>query len=426
MFGKSPLTRALASWVKQGGDLDDLVSPYRDRPVKSKAEAGAIGAALDALRAKRDRDGNDGIDSALHTLTAFFQQVETPEAFDALQQDGLPRLRAWVRDHLEGQDVRKGEILFILKILAMYRQRQDVDLIAQAARKPVDADGFMWSVIFNQFDNEHPYSVDMVEALRDPLPTHFILVAYLDLANRLAIEGRLDRHPFDSELGRQQLESWLRDENEATYSYAHSATAALPFIAPSSREGLLRAAASHPDPSVRMEAAWAQAKSGDPAGLERLAEFCRDPRHSHNAQKYLEELGHAERIPEEARSPESRAVAEMACWLAHPNEFGRPPDTLELLDTRELYWPPTDDRRRLSLVKYTYADRGGGEPDSGVGMVGSVTFALFGETTADLSPEDIYGLHCCWELEIKGDSRSPHKRTATAGRQILRRHNAGF
>jgi hypothetical protein len=31
-------------------------------------------------------------------------------------------------------------------------------------------------------------------------------------------------------------------------------------------------------------------------------------------------------------------------------------------------------------------------------MVGAATFALFGEATADLPPEDIYGLHCCWEL----------------------------
>jgi len=29
-------------------------------------------------------------------------------------------------------------------------------------------------------------------------------------------------------------------------------------------------------------------------------------------------------------------------------------------------------------------------------MVGSVTFALFGETTADLKPEEVYALHCCW------------------------------
>lgn len=163
---------------------------------------------------------------------------------------------------------------------------------------------------------------------------------------------------------------------------------------------------------------WSRASFG--------SDLCLDSRYSHTAQQYLKELGHPERIPGEAQRPESQAIAEMANWLAHPQEFGRAPDSIELFDTRELFWPPTNDRRRLSLVKYSFHGGAGREADSGIGMVGSVTFALFGEVTADLSPEDIYGLHCCWELEIKGDSRAPKKRTAQAGREILGRHNEGF
>ena len=59
-------------------------------------------------------------------------------------------------------------------------------------------------------------------------------------------------------------------------------------------------------------------------------------------------------------------------------------------------------------------------------MVGSDTFALFGEDTAGLSPEDIYGLHCCWELEMNEDPRAPEERTPEAGRRILAEHNSGF
>lgn len=426
MFRKSPLARALDKWTKHGGDLDDVLSSLSDQAVKSEAEAHAICAALDALRAEPERAGEDTIGSPLHTLTAFFQEVASKEAFDILKQDGLLRLRTWVRDLLDGQGGREDDVMFILKILAMYRQREDVDLIARAARKPVKPDDYMWTVVFGQFSAEHPHSADMIDALRDPLPTEFILVTYLDMANGLAIAGRLDRHPFNSEAGRKHLDAWLRDTNAEHFSYAHSATAALPFIDQLSRERLLQVANGHPDPSARMEAAWAQAKSGDLAGLARLSDLCVDQRYSYTAQRYLEELGHSERIPDEVRRPEFQAVATMSNWLAYPNEFGRPPDSIELLDTRELFWPPTNDRRRLSLVKYSYNDDEGGEPDRGVGMVGSVTFALFGEATADLSPEDIYGLHCCWELEVNGDSRAPKKRTAEAGRRILGRHNEGF
>ena len=60
-------------------------------------------------------------------------------------------------------------------------------------------------------------------------------------------------------------------------------------------------------------------------------------------------------------------------------------------------------------------------------MFGWATFALFGETTADLPPEDIYALHCCWELEVENDSRAPQERSAAAGRELLKRAgNAGF
>ena len=64
-------------------------------------------------------------------------------------------------------------------------------------------------------------------------------------------------------------------------------------------------------------------------------------------------------------------------------------------------------------------------------MVGSVTFALYGESTSGLSAEQIYGLHCAWELEMERDARAPcspeaKKRTAEVGIQILREYNPGF
>jgi hypothetical protein len=423
---KSPLTNVIEKWTKHGGDLDDILSSISYSPVKSKTEAEAICAAIDALSADPARVVKVLIGSPLHTLAAFFQHVENEESFDVFKQEGLPRLRSWVRNHLDGQDDRMEVIMFLLKILAMYRQYDDVDLIAEAARRQINADSYMWSIILKQFDAEHPFSGEMIDRLRDPLPTGFISVAYLDMANSLAIAGKTERHPFDSEAGRKQLEVWLSDTNEENFSYAHSATAALPFIDQSLREGLLQIAVSHPDASVRMESAWAQAKFGDPSGLNRLSELCIDPRYSYIAQQYLEELGHSDKIPERARQTDFQAVAEMANWLAHPNEFGCPPDEIELYDTRDLFWPPTNDKRQLWLIKYTYNDEEEGEPDRGIGMVGSVTFTLFGEATADLSPEDIYGLHCCWELEMNEDSRAPKKRSAKAGRRILSRKNADF
>ncbi|HEY8430731.1 MAG TPA: hypothetical protein VIL20_20270 [Sandaracinaceae bacterium] len=109
-------------------------------------------------------------------------------------------------------------------------------------------------------------------------------------------------------------------------------------------------------------------------------------------------------------------MAACAEWLAHPNEMGRPPDSIELYDHRVAAWPPTNDVRPLWLFRYAYD---GESPAAGLVMFGSVTFALFGETSADLSPEDAYALHCCWELAMNGDPRAPEQRSVRAGRKLL-------
>jgi hypothetical protein len=111
-------------------------------------------------------------------------------------------------------------------------------------------------------------------------------------------------------------------------------------------------------------------------------------------------------------------MAEMFGWPSHPNEFGRTPDDIDLYDTRELYWLPTNDTRRLRLLRYRYIKGEEEGEDVVIGQVGSATFALFGETTTAMCPEDVYGLHCCRELEMNEDPRAPRERSASAGRKL--------
>ena len=157
---------------------------------------------------------------------------------------------------------------------------------------------------------------------------------------------------------------------------------ALPFL--TEPDDLLALACDHRDAGVRPEGAWAAAKLDREAGWKRLRGFAADPRFSATAVAYLEELGRPDLVPDLARDPDFVARSEMARWLAHPQEFGRPPDGLRLYDSRVLHWPPTDDRRPVWLFEYRYdpdPDEEDGQPDIGLGMVGGVTFALFGETT---------------------------------------------
>ena len=422
MARESALSKGLRKWAKQGGDLEKALPSRGDSPISTEAEVEALCAALDAYRADPTRDATRVVGSPMHTLTAFFQEVATEEAQHALRRHGLARLRVWVEDALGGKPHSEDEILFILKILGMYGEAQDAELIAKAARHPLSPDAFMWSIVLGQFNDNHPQLATLISALKEPLPPGFIRVSFLDMANQATIAGRIPNHPFDTKFGHEALEAWLKDTRAEHFSYARSATAALPFIAQEIRQGLLAIALTHPDVSIQMEAAWAQAKSGDEAGLAALVRYAGDPFFGQTAQSYLEELGHADKIPHEAQQPDFQALSAMAAWLAHPMEYGRPPKALEIFDSRVLYWPPTDDERGLWLIKYTYEDKETGEPDSGVGMVGSVTFALFGEATCDLTPEELYGLHCCWELKNNGDPRAPKKRSPKAGIRILVKH----
>jgi hypothetical protein len=423
---ESALSKGLRKWAKQGGDLRKALPARGDSPISTEAEVEALCAALDAYRANPTRDATRMVGSPLFTLTTFFQEVATEEAQHALRRHGLARLRVWVEDALGGKPHSEDDILFILKILGMYGEAQDVDLIAKAARYPIGPEAYIWSVILAQFEDKHPQVAALIAALKEPLPQGFIRVAFLDMANAEIIAGRIPSHPLDTILGHEALEAWFKDTAEEHFSYAHSATAALPFIDKEVRQRLLAIARTHPSRSIQLEAAWAQVKSGDESGLVALVRHAGDPIFGQTAQSYLEELGHADKIPQEAQQPDFQALSAMAAWLAHPMEYGRPPKALEIFDSRVLYWPPTDDERRLWLIKYTYENKETAEPDRGIGMVGSVTFALFGEATCDLIPEELYGLHCCWELKNNGDPRAPKKRSPKAGIRILVKHGNEF
>ena len=362
-----------------------------------------------------DRDG----DTFLYHLAVLFQNDATDDATRVLHERGMPELTRLFDAAAELPDCPTDPLVMACKMFALYSHAPGAERIAATARRFPDE--YLWEVVFGLFGEEnHPHSLDLVEQLRDPLPDAFAAVAFLDLANTLARQNRLKRHPFDTPAGRKRLEAWLTDSDPDHFSYAHSAAAALPFIEAKPRTALAALAMDHPETRVQMEAAWASAYRGGTAGLTFLARMCEDPRHSLNARRYLEELGKADRVPATAREPNFEAMAQMCNWLAHPQEFGEPPTDIELYDTRELNWPPTNDHRRVWLFKYTYAGRNeDGTDEVGLGMFGSITFALFGETTADMSAEDVYGVHCCWELEVNDDPRAPKKRTAKAGRKLL-------
>ena len=409
MSGETPLQASLQRGLQQGADLSQELARLGDYPIETVVDAQAV---CDALR---DPAGA----ASLHPLASLFQDAATEDAFTVFAEQGLPVLREIFDRRVEAPGDDAEDLLFLLKIFALYKDEEGLRRMQTAVKRNLDPESFVWAVIFESLEEEHPHQKLVLNALRDPLPQGFAAVTYLDFANRLALDGELDQHPFDNAAGLAMLEHWLRSEDPEEYSYAQSATAALPFITNPQRNQLMSLAMEHPDDTVQLEAAWASAKLGSEAGVKSLARYCLIPTHSVQACAYLDELDKGDLIPEEAREPDFQAMSEMCAWLADPQEYGDAPDVIELYDSREAYWPPTDDVRPLWLFKYTYEGDEGEENEVGVGMVGSITFALFGESHADLSPDEVYALHCCWELEVNDDPRAPQQRSIAEGRQIL-------
>jgi hypothetical protein len=428
VVGRSPLELAIERGTAPGGDLVAALASLGDYAVTTTADARALagaGAQLAPDLAARGTAGDGTSPSRLRALVGLFQATRSREAFDVLRVEGMPYLLAIFDARLPVADGAEAEeLLFLLKVAAMYRVEAVVEAAAAAAGTPVMADRRLWRVVFETFDANHPYRLALLNRLREPLPPGLAGVAYLEFANNLAREGRVTDHPFRSAVGVERLRGFLTDPDPARAGLALAATAALPFIDAPDRDLLLSTAKEHPAFDVRIEAARVAGRFGDEAAVRFLVTASLDPRYSRRAVDSLTELGKGGVVPSEALEPGFRATAELARWLSHPMEFGRPPDEVALTDSRDLFWPPTNDHRRLHVVRYRYEpSEPGGRPEEGYGMVGSVTFALFGESTLDLPPEDVYGLHCCWELQLHHDPRAPVSRSAAAGRAVLRAAN---
>lgn len=150
---------------------------------------------------------------------------------------------------------------------------------------------------------------------------------------------------------------------------------------------------------VQTEAAAALARMGDSEGQRHLVRLAADVVARFRAVAYAEELGLAEQIDEPMRLPVAMAESELANWLANPEQYGLPPATLELIDSRTMYWPGYEEPRNCYLFRYCYS-----LPNmqlENVGIVGPVVHA-FAAKLDDFSVDDIYAVFAGWHAEHEG------------------------
>jgi hypothetical protein len=430
---KSPLELVLEKGLAAGGNLSQELAALGDYPVETAQDAEAVCAALrklsDSFIPVAVQPGAEHCESGtcsnapLHPLASLFQDAETDEAFTVLQSQGLPILLEIFDKRLPHAFADEGEdLIFLLKIFVVYGYEPGMQRIVAALRQPLDHNLFVWGVLFETVHDEHPDRKFICDQLREPLPTGFAGVAYLDMVNNMAERGEAQPHPFDTPAGIELLRQWAISDLPEESSYAQSVAHAIPFLTRPERAELLEILNEHDDRLVQVDAAYAAAKLGDAEALNKLTALSEDASVSYFACQYLRQLQRDDLISETARNPHFQAVAEMCAWLSQPDAYGEIPDEIEIFDHRVAKWAPTNDERPLWLMKFIYAaDPSDPEdfPETGIGLVGAETGVLFDETNSDQTPEEIYALHCCWELEQNGDERAPEVHSVEEGLKIL-------
>ncbi len=147
---------------------------------------------------------------------------------------------------------------------------------------------------------------------------------------------------------------------------------------------------------VQTEAAGALARMGQEIGRESLIALASEPVARLRVLHYSEELGLSDRIDEIHTLPCAIAEAELALWLAQPQQLGLPPQNIEVVDQRMLYWPGYDERQSCFLFRYQYQLPQG--EWSNIGMAGPLVHS-FAADLADLPVSDIYAAFAGWHAE---------------------------
>lgn len=414
MFRKTKLEVILENWERNGGDLSDAldeltgfiwvgnaVKGRKEYPIKKKRDAQAIIRALSSPRLKNASKGEEYFNT-LYSMIDLFEEVEGEEAFDELLQNGLPILRKILKENWAGDSEATDVVRQILSVLVIFRQVEDVPVIVEAVKQPIDPDGY-WGSFFGAIDQHHPAWQPICDLFKESMPVDNISISFLERVVELTKDASLTEHPFNSKAGYEIMKRWLENPDKDMFPEAHASAQSLPYIDEPWRSELISIALKHHDHNVRVAASWAEAMIGRQAGLDRLADYCMDVNYSDYAIELLNELGRTDIITKEAFEPDFQAMAEFSQWLAHPLELGVPPDKLEIIDKRRLAWPPEFKEKPFWVIRYTLHDKTGeGKDDIGVGLVGSSTWCFFDDEMIDFSPEDVYAKHCFWEMENKG------------------------
>ncbi len=273
-------------------------------------------------------------------------------------------------------------------------------------------------VVAPLFQRPHYDASVLFPALLDALQYPCLAAPVLDLSNYLLRSHRVQEHPAREHttelvalLGNlvQRLtileespvdsgESWesARRQVDESVALVVATCDALALIGDVQATGKLYQALGLRHRRIRVEAAAALARLGDPSGAAALVALAAEPVVRLRVLSSAEELGLRDRLDPRYLSDEARAEAMVAVELAQPTFFGIPPAELKLVDSRTQFWPGYETPVACYLFRYAY--RFGDGQYSNVAIAGPLVHA-FASDLSDLPPDDIYAVYAGWHIE---------------------------
>ena len=425
------LTSELERWMKDGGDLREIVLNLEDDGIPENAEdIATLKTAVEKTLPKTDEQGLADL-AELADIGVWIPASNT-EVKSAYDIDVVPLFRQWVADTARAhpEKIEKPIARPFFTVLACLLRGGDMpafEMLNQFAADNYLPDHGGWPYLFDKIDVDELGWARGVEHFRAHPVSGSIGGALVERANEAYFNDYEGLHPYDSEGGARVLRSWLEPGEGGGSDHAFEAALALAFISENVRGDLIQMGMSHPRTSVRLEAAWSDVKGRDgKVGLPYLQKMCGDLSFAQTAANYLRELGRDADIPKEALEPDFVAKAAMVHWLKHPNELGQAPLSIEQFDVRELRWPPSKEEVITArLFRFTYRfDKG--PVETAYGMTGSTTWSSFRKYSNEPTPDQLYVHHCALELAQGVDGKETElDASRVEALELLRKANPG-
>ena len=328
---------------------------------------------------------------------------------------------------------------FLLQTLAWPRSAQSLSKLTELLIELPPDDWTSTAIGLSPLmrDTEWPVEAvfpDLFEGLHQPT----MIAPILDLANYCKHRGMVEKHPaapletsLTEMLGGVVARLGVLEEDPTQFgddpkqiqqilgdaiAVCVSLCDALGLIGYEGAIGKLHQALDLRHRRVQTEAAGALARMDQEIGRTSLVALAAEPVARLRALRYAEELGISERIDELYTHPCAVAEAELALWLAQPQQLGLPPHTIELVDQRMLFWPSFDEPQACFLFRFQYRLPQG--EWSNIGMAGPLIHS-FAADLADLPVSDIYAAFAGWHAEHSEIYEVPSEHWNAAHQRLL-------